>query len=453
MRRWFVPVTVALLVLIFGLCGIAYAQFPAADRVVLPTAGHASNGATTFVSNVTITNLSVGPVTIDVIYSPVNTLAANADSNHPNELLMYFPAVIRIANRASLTFPDFFANTLKMPSGNGMLIFKAHRDLPDRWRSMGDSWRDMSAFDAYCLISVESSSCSTTIGEHDVTGKLCAIGMCAHCESFPGIPWHEYVSSDDRQALAKVSINWIKSTPQFRTKIGINNLSQWSSTTIGVTLFDGNGVQRGQIQQRLGPLENMIQEVGIAAGWFKDIPPNAWVKVEQAATEPIPEAKSTDCSDGCPAFTAYGVMIDSQTGDQTRLPPEFDAPGFIPLVTAPQGVVPLPPRPIRPFSVAGTSAGKVGIRAPIKTTVARAELTFDLGLRGPEDTGLDQLNTTTAHKLIQLPEPRGSVDGRWMSEAIRLRTLLLARGPVAQADLNRLDGMIEARFASAGGAR
>ena len=50
---------------------------------------------------------------------------------------------------------------------------------------------------------------------------------------------------------------------------------------------------------------------------------NAYVTVEQTGTIPTSDAVANGCNDGCPAFFAYGSVLDNLSGDATTIEPQF----------------------------------------------------------------------------------------------------------------------------------
>jgi hypothetical protein len=117
-------------------------------------------------------------------------------------------------------------------------------------------------------------------------------------------------------------------TGTYRTNIGIVNASQFSTTTLLVKLFDGKtGAQIGADKQvTLGPLG--WSQTGIAAyfpSFTGTTATNAYVTVEQipSLTQPTTDAAANGCSNGCPAFFAYGSVLDNATGDATTLEAQY----------------------------------------------------------------------------------------------------------------------------------
>src|SRR5207248_2813895 len=59
--------------------------------------------------------------------------------------------------------------------------------------------------------------------------------------------------------------------------------------------------------------------------WYSYVSTNAYMTVEQipTATQPTSDATANGCSDGCPAFFAYGSLLDNATGDAITLEAQY----------------------------------------------------------------------------------------------------------------------------------
>jgi len=93
-----------------------------------------------------------------------------------------------------------------------------------------------------------------------------------------------------------------------------------------VKLFDGKtNTQIGTtFEQTLGPLGQAQPGVGAMFSQFTGATAtNAYVTVEQAGTQPTADAAANGCTNGCPAFFAYGSQLDNATGDATTLEPQY----------------------------------------------------------------------------------------------------------------------------------
>ncbi|HKR63283.1 MAG TPA: hypothetical protein VJZ00_06085, partial [Thermoanaerobaculia bacterium] len=148
---------------------------------------------------------------------------------------------------------------------------------------------------------------------------------------FSGIPWYNFVSQlQSGPQLDKVFITGITHTGNagtagtYRTNIGLVNASQYSSTTLVVKLYQGrlnDADKKGETPVDLGPLGNV--QPGFAQ-LFPNAPfgGNYFVTVEQRNSIPTADAPST-CTQGCPAFLAYGSVLDNISGDATTLEPQY----------------------------------------------------------------------------------------------------------------------------------
>jgi hypothetical protein len=145
---------------------------------------------------------------------------------------------------------------------------------------------------------------------------------------FSGIPWYNFVSETASGAgLNKIFITGIRNTTQYRTNMGFVNASQFSTTTLTATLFSGTGSQLAQTSFTLQPLGWLQTQVGSASLFPSFVQAStstgAYVIVEQGSTQPTADAAGAGCTDGCPAFFAYGSQLDNQTNDPTTLEPQY----------------------------------------------------------------------------------------------------------------------------------
>jgi hypothetical protein len=295
--------------------GSAFASnFRAADQVYVPVAGHVAGGSGTFISDVFLSNLSTDPVTVTVIYVPIG-----ANSTAQNN----FPPINLAANERR-EFIDFFQSALGLSSGFGQLIFNACKQGSDCGPSTQDSF-GVSPF--FRPISVESRIFSipvgTTLSQNPPTTG----------QAFPGFPWYSFVSSDSATVgLDKVFITGFRNTGTvnqagtYRGNLGLVNASQFSNTTLAIKLFNGaTGAQIGStVTQGLGPLGNIqIQLANSFPTFTGSTATNAYITVEQIASTPTSDSPQTCGTSGCPAFFAYGSVLDNQSGDATTLEPQY----------------------------------------------------------------------------------------------------------------------------------
>jgi hypothetical protein len=290
----------------------AYASnFRGADQVYVPAAGHFAGAAGTFISDVYISNLDDEPVTVTVIYQPTTP-----DPAAP--LGTEFRDVISLRPFERKQFLDFFPTALNLQGNRfGQLIFNACRTGQD----CGPATQDNEGYSVHFRpISVESRIYQVLNGRpNETTGQL-----------FSGLPWYSVVSElQSNVGLDKVFITGITNTGgpgqagTFRTNIGVTNASEFSTTTIVIRLYQETMDNfKGEKQIRLAPLASAQQ--GLTA-MFPNLPlgSNYFVTVEQRESTPFGNAP-TSCGDrGCPAFLAYGSVLDNVTGDATTLEPQF----------------------------------------------------------------------------------------------------------------------------------
>src|SRR5207245_1095288 len=147
---------------------------------------------------------------------------------------------------------------------------------------------------------------------------------------FSGIPWYNFVSSAaSAVGLDKVFITGFRNNGAYRSNVGLVNASQYSSTTLLVKLFDGKtNTQIGTtFAQGLSPLGQAQPSIASMFPAFTGTTAtNAYVTVEQTNTMPTGDAAAAGCPDGCPAFLAYGSVLDNQSGDATTLGAQFLQP-------------------------------------------------------------------------------------------------------------------------------
>ncbi|HXG57963.1 MAG TPA: hypothetical protein VNL91_02980, partial [Thermoanaerobaculia bacterium] len=292
-------------------------NFRAADQIYLPGAISASGASGTFFSDVYVSNLTDDPVTVSVIFSAGQ---AGAIENFPN-LFTLNPRERRE-----------FINWVNLPTSQGGLgksnafgqaVFNGCRQGADCGPATQDPNTGISP--NFRDISVESRVYSippgTTLASNPpTTGQL-----------FTGIPWYHFVSQDQTATgLDKVFITGIVATGgagtagTSRSNIGLVNASQFSSTDLVVKLFNGaTGTQVGSdFRMRLGPLGHA--QPGLTTMFPGASGRNLYVTVEQqnttveASTNP-PAGCSPPASNGCPAFLAYGSVLDNLSGDATTL--------------------------------------------------------------------------------------------------------------------------------------
>ncbi len=291
--------------------GAMASNFRAADQVYVPVAGHAVGGGATFISDVFISNLSADPISISVILS---SSAGGTQTNFNNKITL-------LANERK-EFLDFFPSVLGVSSGLGQLVFNACKQggdcnvttCPGGSSGVCPDFRNISVESRIYSILNSFPNPATA----PTTGQL-----------FSGIPWYNFVSSDAAPVgLDKVQIVGFRNNGSYRSNIGLVNASQYSTTTLRVKLLDGaTGSQIGTFDQALAPLGQVQSSVDSKIPAFTGATAvNAYVTVEQLNTIPTGDAATNGCNNGCPAFFAYGSVLDVQSGDATTLEAQYLKP-------------------------------------------------------------------------------------------------------------------------------
>lgn len=286
-------------------------NFRAADQVYLPAAGKLAGSSGTFISDVFIANVSGDTVTVSVIY------ASGTAGNQQN-----FNNLFDLGPGERKEYIDFFVSALGLPSGFGQLIFNACKKGEDCVSTQDANGVSPHFRNIAVQSRIYSIPPNTTLPQNPPTnGQL-----------FSGIPWYNFVSSDmAANGLDKVFITGLRNTGgggqpgTYRGNIGIVNASQFSSTDIVVTLKNGqNGAQLGQISKRLSPLGHLQFNLGAEFPSFNGATAtNAFIEVEQRNSTPTSDAPASCLPNGCPAFFAYGSVLDNVSGDATTLEPMY----------------------------------------------------------------------------------------------------------------------------------
>lgn len=309
----FKKLTVAAAMMLFS-AGAYASNFRGADQVYIPAAGHFQGAAGTFISDVYLANLDDEPVTVTVIYQP---LGPNLPSN--GSIGTEFKNIINLRAFERKQYLDFFVSALQLQGNQfGQLIFNACRTGQD----CGPATQDDEGYSVHFRpISVQSRIYQVLNGrEGETTGQL-----------FSGIPWYSFVSElQNNVGLDKVFITGITNTGSvgqkgtFRTNLGVANASEYSTTTIVIRLYqetmDNFKGEKQIVLQPLGSVQQGLTDMfpGLALG------SNYFVTVEQRSSTPFGNNVPQSCLDrGCPAFLAYGSVLDNFTGDATTLEPQF----------------------------------------------------------------------------------------------------------------------------------
>lgn len=294
--------------------GAQASNFRGADQVYVPVAGHAQGASGTFVSDVYISNLDDEPVTVSVIYQP------RGENLTPSGTVgIEFKDVIQLNAFERREYLDFVGTVLNQ-SGAGQLIFNACVT----GKSCGPETQDPTGYsENFRPISVESRIYQILPSRPgETTGQL-----------FSGLPWYSFVSQlQSNVGLDRVFITGIVNTGTagqlgtFRSNIGLVNASQFSSTTLVVRLYQGAMTQaglKGEAQVRLGPLGNVQRGLGELFGTTVANGRNFFVTVEQRESAPYGTVPAGCENGGCPAFLAFGSVLDNASGDATTLEPQY----------------------------------------------------------------------------------------------------------------------------------
>ena len=318
----------------------AASNFRGADQIYIPAAGNFQGASGRFVSDVYIANLTESEVDVSVIYVPLGVGGGTGTE---------FKNVITLKAFERKEYKNFLSSALGLNVGNefGQLILngcaKGFSCGPETQNEDGVSphFRAISATSR-----VYSFPTGAGADSRLTTGQL-----------FTGIPWYHFVSSlQATNGLDKVFIQGFRQTGNpgaigtYRSNIGLVNASQYSSTDIVVTLYQGGTAaadKKGEYSVRLGPLGST--QVGFSAAFPGVTGENFWVTVEQRNPTAEPGAPST-CVLGCPAFLAYGSVLDNGTGDATTLEATYPK-------ALPDGAI---------LVIYPSSSGKAGLRRSVR---------------------------------------------------------------------------------------
>jgi hypothetical protein len=181
---------------------------------------------------------------------------------------------------------------------------------------------------------------------------------------FTGIPWYHFVSElQSNVGLDKVFVTGLTHTGgagqagTFRANIGVVNASEYSKTEIVFRLYQGSlsdTDKKAEAVRSLGPLGS--NQYGFQALFPGFTGSNYFVTVEQRNSTAVGGnvAVPATCERGCPAFLAYGSVLDNISGDATTMEAQYRRRWIRPRSrsltrSALQGPAP-PPRPPLSFS-------------------------------------------------------------------------------------------------------
>lgn len=294
--------------------GAMASNFRAADQVYLPIAGHFQGiKGETFVTDVALSNLSSDAVDVSIIFG-----------SGSQGTIKTYPKAFTLNPNERREVLDLFGSVLKETSSSGLLIFNAckkDQDCTPGADGLNPNYRN---------ISIESRIYSTPAGVDPATAPTTG-------QQFPGIPWYNFITFKASGAgFDQAFVTGLRNTGAagtagtYRTNIGLVNASQFSTTTLVATLFDGaTGAQIGTpYSATLSPLgqvqKSMSEMYGTAFTGANA--KNAYIVVKQINTVATTDAAANGCTDGCPAFLTYGSMLDNANDDGTTLESQYLKP-------------------------------------------------------------------------------------------------------------------------------
>lgn len=291
-------------------------NFRGADQVYIPAAGNFLGASGRFVSDVYLANLETDvDVEVSVIFQQIGA-GGGAGTEFKN--------IITLKASERKEYKNFLQSVLGLTAGNefGQLIFngclKGASCGPETQNQDGVSpnFKNISATSRVYAIP------NAPADQRLTTGQL-----------FTGIPWYHFVSSlQASNGLDKVFITGLRQTGNpgeagtYRSNIGLVNASQYSRSTIFVTLYQGTAT----LADKKGEFEAVLEPLGSVQQGFSQMFPgvtgdNYFVIVEQRNPEPVGTVPAT-CVQGCPAFLAYGSVLDNGTSDATTLEAQYLKP-------------------------------------------------------------------------------------------------------------------------------
>lgn len=289
-------------------------NFRAADQVYVPAAGHIDSAVKTFISDISVSNVTSDAVTVSVIYS-------NASGTQT-----VFNNLFTLAPNEHREFTDFVGtaspNGLGLTNALGQLVFNACKsggscDVNDTTGCPGGTTSGVCP--DFRNISVESRIYSIDKGANPLTAPT-------NGQLFTGYPWFSFVTQEQSQNdLHRVFITGIRQNGAYHTNIGLVNASQFSTTQFRVKLFQG-ATQLGSdvVTGAFQPLQAVQQPItGLFPGVSLGNGVNLWIQVSQENSSATSDANANGCPSGCPGFFAYGSVLDNTTGDATTLEPQY----------------------------------------------------------------------------------------------------------------------------------
>jgi len=275
------------------LCGTSVFanNFRGGDQVYVPAVGHLGGAGTTFVSDIFISNLETDSA-VDVSV----TFAQGDNTGTPN------------------------IQTFRNGDGSGFVLTLQPRER----REIID----------FVTAPKSQGGLGLTGGFGDAVFNGCLSGKdCTPDPNTGTNPNFRNISIESRIYSFSSGTPTTSGVPlagTYRGNIGVVNASQFSTTTLILQLFDGKtGNQIGSdVSLTLGPLGQ--RQANIAAlfpAFTGTTATNAWLLIQQpAGSTPTSDAAQNGCPNGCPAFFAYGSVLDNSTNDATTLESQYTKP-------------------------------------------------------------------------------------------------------------------------------
>ena len=331
----FMKLGVALAVMLCA-AGAFANNFRVSDQVYVPAAGHTANATKTFVTDVFISNVATENDDVDVSVTYVD-LQGNITQFKTG--VNGYTLTLKAGERREIID---FVGAPKAQGGLGLVAGAFGQLVFNGCKSGADCTPDQTSGEN---INFRNISVETRI--YSVDNALAGSPATApsNGQLFAGLPWYAYVSANSNvTGLDKVFITGLRNTGSsgttgtYRTNLGLTNASQFSTTTLLVKLFDGKtGAQIGcaaggsacDKQITLGPLQPFQNGIAALFPTFTGATAtNAFVTIEQIPSLIFPtgDAGTNGCTDGCPAFFAYGSQLDNATGDATTLESQYFKP-------------------------------------------------------------------------------------------------------------------------------
>lgn len=150
-------------------------------------------------------------------------------------------------------------------------------------------------------------------------------------QGIPGIPWYYYADQNyAEEGLDKLYLWGLDQTTQYRTNLGILNVSDRLTETISIKIYTSSNSLVGEIPVTLGPLAHyqingVLSQLGIQGEGYKAvIEVSSYVDNNPSSQEPI-----------IPAVMAYASKVDNGLGDPAYIEAAFSVMPDVDCIWAP----------------------------------------------------------------------------------------------------------------------